>query len=78
MVQVRDLTELTVGDLWSQVKDEDEWWGEIKEGYVSGGGVEVKGRCRLQAEFDIFQGSITDSWRVKSVGNCGKPALRRF
>ena len=31
MVQVRDLTELTIGDLWSQVKDEDEWWGEIKE-----------------------------------------------
>ena len=30
MVQVRDLTELTVGDLWSEVKDEDEWWGEVK------------------------------------------------
>ena len=31
MVRVRDLTEQTVGDLWSQVKDGDEWWGEIKE-----------------------------------------------
>ena len=30
MVQGRDLTELTVGDLWSEVKDEDEWWGEVK------------------------------------------------
>ena len=31
MVQVRDLTELTVRDLWREVKDEDEWWGEIKD-----------------------------------------------
>ena len=36
MVQVKDLTELTVGDLWREVKDEDEWWGEIKELSVRG------------------------------------------
>lgn len=32
MVQVRDLTELKVEDLWREVKgDEDEWWGDIKQ-----------------------------------------------
>ena len=31
MVQVRDLTEATVRDLWEEVKDEDEWWGDIKD-----------------------------------------------
>lgn len=30
MVQVKDLTELTVRDLWAEVKDEEEWWGEVK------------------------------------------------
>jgi len=30
MVEVKDLTEVTVEDLWKEVKDEDEWWGEIK------------------------------------------------
>ncbi len=30
MVQVRDLTELKVKDLWREVKDEEEWWGEVK------------------------------------------------
>jgi transposase-like protein len=32
MVQVRDLTELKVEDLWQEVKgDEEEWWGDIKQ-----------------------------------------------
>lgn len=32
MVQVRDLTELKVEDLWREVKwDEEEWWGDIKQ-----------------------------------------------
>lgn len=32
MVQVRDLTELKVGDLWREVKgDEEEWWGDVKQ-----------------------------------------------
>ena len=31
MVQVKDLTKLTLKDLWSEVKDEDEWWGDLKE-----------------------------------------------
>jgi putative transposase len=32
MVQVRDLTEIKVEDLWREVKwDEDDWWGDIKQ-----------------------------------------------
>ena len=27
MVQVKDLTELSLRDLWEEVKDEDDWWG---------------------------------------------------
>jgi putative transposase len=30
MVQVRDLSELKVKDLWREVKGEDEWWGDLK------------------------------------------------
>jgi transposase-like protein len=29
MYQVKDLTQLTVKDLWKEVKGEEEWWGEI-------------------------------------------------
>ncbi len=31
MVMVKDLTELTLKDLWKEVKDEEDWWGEISE-----------------------------------------------
>jgi putative transposase len=31
MYQVKDLTQLTVKDLWQEVKGEEEWWGEINE-----------------------------------------------
>lgn len=30
MVQVRDLTERTLEERWAEVKDEEEWWDEIK------------------------------------------------
>jgi transposase-like protein len=30
MVQVKDLTELRLKDLWEEVKDEDKWWGDLK------------------------------------------------
>ena len=36
MVQVKDLTELTVGDLWREVKDEADWWGEVKADIIRG------------------------------------------
>ena len=31
MVMVKDLTELTLKDLWREVKDEEDWWGDINE-----------------------------------------------
>jgi putative transposase len=31
MNQVKDLTQLKVTDLWKEVKDEEEWWGDINE-----------------------------------------------
>lgn len=31
MVMVKDLTQLTLKDLWKEVKDEEEWWGDISE-----------------------------------------------
>ena len=31
MVMVKDLTQLTLRDLWKEVKDEEDWWGEINE-----------------------------------------------
>jgi len=31
MVKVRDLTELTLKDLWKDVKDEEDWWRDINE-----------------------------------------------
>ena len=32
MVQVKDLTELTIEDLWREVKGDDEdWWGDLKQ-----------------------------------------------
>jgi len=31
MVMVKDLTQLTVADLWKGVKDEEDWWGDINE-----------------------------------------------
>jgi len=32
MVQVKDLTELKIDDLWREVKwDEEDWWGDIKQ-----------------------------------------------
>jgi putative transposase len=31
MVTVKDLTQITVKDLWQEVKEEEEWWGDLKE-----------------------------------------------
>ena len=30
MVQVRNLTEIRLRDLWREVQSEDDWWGEVK------------------------------------------------
>jgi transposase-like protein len=32
MVQVKDLTEIKLEDLWREVKwDEEDWWGDVKQ-----------------------------------------------
>lgn len=31
MAQVKDLTQLKLSDLWREVKDEEDWWGDLKE-----------------------------------------------
>jgi len=31
MVQVKDLTEIRVRDLWREIKDEEDWCGDLKE-----------------------------------------------
>ena len=31
MVQVKDLTELKLADLWREVKGEEDWWGDLKQ-----------------------------------------------
>jgi putative transposase len=31
MVNIKDLTQLTVKDLWREVKGEEDWWGDVKE-----------------------------------------------
>lgn len=31
MVMVKDLTQLTLKDLWREFKEEDDWWGGVKE-----------------------------------------------
>ena len=31
MVQVKDLTELSLRDLWREVKEEEDWWGDLKQ-----------------------------------------------
>jgi len=31
MVQVKDLTELSLRDLWQEVKEEEDWWGDLKQ-----------------------------------------------
>lgn len=31
MVQVKDLTQLTLKDLWQGFKTEDDWWGDVKD-----------------------------------------------
>ena len=36
MVQVKDLTELSLRDLWEELKDEDDWWGDMKQQTLRG------------------------------------------
>jgi putative transposase len=48
MYQVKDLTQLTVKDLWKAVKGEEEWWGDISERVL--GSVKLILESSLEAE----------------------------
>jgi len=49
MVQARNLTELRLADLWKEVKDEDEWWGDLKQEMLKA----VKGLLEDHMEIEI-------------------------
>lgn len=48
MYQVKDLTQLTVKDLWKAVKGEEDWWGDINERVL--GSVKLILESSLEAE----------------------------
>jgi transposase-like protein len=48
MYQVKDLTQITVKDLWKEVKGEEEWWGDINERVL--GSVKLILESSLEAE----------------------------
>jgi transposase-like protein len=48
MYQVKDLTQLTVKDLWKEVKGEEDWWGDINERVL--GSVKLILESSLEAE----------------------------
>ena len=31
MVQVKDLTKLKIEDLWREVTEREDWWGDVKQ-----------------------------------------------
>jgi putative transposase len=51
MVLVKDLTELTVRDLWREVKGETDWWGGVKEDVLA----VVKRLCEATMEEEIIE-----------------------
>jgi transposase-like protein len=63
MVQVRGLTELRVKDLWKEVKDEDQWWGDLKEEMVRG----LKALLETHMEAEI--GEQLQAWKYGHVAS---------
>ena len=51
MVMVKDMTELTLKDLWKEVKEERDWWGGIKEEVLA----VVKRLCEATMEEEIIE-----------------------
>jgi transposase-like protein len=66
MVQVKDLTELTVRDLWQEVKHEDDWWSEFNERTLS----LVKLLLEASLEEEILQELHAAKYKRVSV-RCG-------
>ena len=51
MVMVKDMTELTLKDLWKEVKEERDWWGGVKEEVLA----VVKRLCEAAMEEEIIE-----------------------
>jgi putative transposase len=65
MVVVKDLTKLTVRDLWREVKGEEDWWGDVKEHVV---------RVVKRLLESAMEEEMVDRLRV---GRYGRSKLRR-
>jgi putative transposase len=63
MVQVRSLTELRLKDLWREVKDEDQWWGDLKQEMVRG----LKALIETHMEAEI--GEQLRAWKYGRVAS---------
>jgi putative transposase len=66
MVQVKDLTELTLKDLWQEIKGEDDWWGDLKEEVVK----LLKGFLETTMEQDIAAQLQAGKYR-RTESRCG-------
>ncbi len=66
MYQVKDLTQLTVKDLWQEVKNEEDWWGEINERVL--GMVKLVLERSLEEELIEF---LQASRYVRTEARCG-------
>jgi hypothetical protein len=51
MVMVKDMTELTLKDLWKGVKVDEDWWGGVKEEVLA----VVKRLCEATMEEEIIE-----------------------
>ena len=65
MVQVKDLTELTLRERWREVKDEEEWWGDLKQETLLGIRRVLEG---------VMEGELVDQLRA---GRYRRTGLRR-
>jgi hypothetical protein len=67
MVMVKDLTQLTVKDLWKEVKDEEDWWGDINERVL--GMVKLIMEGSLEEELMLeLQADIREAVQEEDIG----------
>ncbi|MGB2800151.1 MAG: hypothetical protein WBC55_09205 [Dehalococcoidia bacterium] len=65
MVQVKDLTELKIEDLWREVKGDDEdWWGDLKSGDPADG-EEAFGECYGRGTAGVPAGGTLPAHRTE-------------
>lgn len=63
MMQVRDLTELRLKDLWAEVKDEERWWGDLKQETIRS----VKAVLEMTMEQEITE--QLQAWKYGRTGS---------